>query len=77
MPRYFFHVQEGDVLFEDKSGLEVPDVDAAKQWAAQDARALFRQGAVDGPLSEHWMVIATEDGETLATIPFAELLIGH
>jgi len=77
MPRYFFHVREDGVLFEDTQGTELATWEEAKEWAVHDARELLKQNVLQRPLSEDWMVIDNEDGETLAIIPFTELLIGY
>jgi hypothetical protein len=38
MPKYFFHVRNGDELIEDPEGMELPNVVAARAEATQAAR---------------------------------------
>jgi hypothetical protein len=59
MSRFYFHIRQGKLLFEDKQGAHFPDLAAAWEWAVQDARALMGQGTLAGPIEEHWVEIPT------------------
>ena len=39
MPRFFFHFYN-DILTEDEEGVELPDVEAARERAIEEARAI-------------------------------------
>lgn len=50
MPRFFFHLQEAEQRIQDDVGIELPDVQAALDYAEQAARDILsdevRQGEV-------------------------------
>ena len=48
MPRYYFHIRDGDTLVFDDEGCELADWEAIKNEALRSARDLHRQNA-----SEH------------------------
>jgi hypothetical protein len=58
MPRYYFHIRDGDTLILDDDGCELADVEATKAEAFDSARDLRRQDATDhfftskGPTSQ-------------------------
>ena len=54
MQRFFFHVRQGDLRFEDTQGALLPDIAAAWHWAVQDARLLAGQHVLDAALEEQW-----------------------
>jgi hypothetical protein len=43
MPKYFFHVRNGDELMEDPEGMELPNVVAARVEATQAARDIVAE----------------------------------
>jgi hypothetical protein len=70
MPRYFFHVRDGDDLIRDEEGTELPDPQAAKAEAMASARDLAMdeirsKNRVGGRKIE----IVGEFGETIQTLP--------
>jgi nucleoid-associated protein YgaU len=75
MPRYFFHLREGDRVLPDHDGSELPNLEAARAEAIQSARELLaaklKAGeVVDGQAFE----IADESGEVVLTAPLSEAL---
>ena len=48
MPRYYFHIREGASLTRDPVGRDLPDADAAREWAIALGRAL-REEQRGGP----------------------------
>ena len=58
MPRFYFDIREGTRFFEDKEGLEFPDLDAAECEAALTAatigRDLLPSGTVRAVTVEVW-----------------------
>jgi Domain of unknown function (DUF6894) len=47
MPRYYFHIRDGDTLILDDDGCELADVEATRAEALDSARDLRRQDATD------------------------------
>lgn len=75
MPRYFFHVRDGQTFREDPEGSELPDLTAAHREALTDARHILadrlRAGEVlDGQRFE----ITDGDGSVLAVVPFKDVI---
>jgi hypothetical protein len=77
MAKFFFHVRQRDILFEDKFGADFPDLVAAWHWAQQDMRAIVAQQVLVGPMSEQWLEIGDEEGAILASVPFAQSVKLH
>ena len=74
MPRYYFHVRQRSVRFDDMQGAVFPDIKSAWGWALQDARTLTSQKTLEGPPSEHWIEIGDDKGAVIAALPFARAL---
>ena len=75
MPKFFFHIRQGDELEVDDQGTEFP----SKEHAVSDARAAAREMLaelllagehVDGQCFE----IAAEDGTVVETVTFRSVL---
>lgn len=79
MPRYFFNLRYGrgpDKLAVDPEGDELPDVEAARQHALQEARSL-----IAGPPAfavRDWFAcsfeIEDEDARCVLAVPFSDLV---
>jgi hypothetical protein len=62
MPRYFFHLEDGERIL-DRLGQELPDDSAALRLAAGVAAALRRRGRI-------WRVVVTNEwGHPVTDIP--------
>ena len=48
MPRYFFHIADGDDAFIDNEGTEFPNLDAGRDEAVRTSAEMLRDGEV-GP----------------------------
>jgi hypothetical protein len=73
MPRFFFHIIDGDRIIEDPEGTELEDLDAARVEALHSARQLLAErlkagDLVDGQVFE----IRNEHGQLLAIVPFRD-----
>jgi hypothetical protein len=74
MPKFYFHIRDGDKWIEDSEGLDLPNAEAAKQEALKAAREmlaarLMAGEVLDGQTLEIW------DGHNLiAAIPFKEVV---
>jgi hypothetical protein len=73
MPRYYFHVCNGDGFTTDEEGLELPDVHAARTTAIQGLRDIMASELKDGLLkTASFIEIEDENHELLMTVPFVE-----
>lgn len=75
MPRFFFHIVDGDKVIEDPDGSELANLDTARAEALQSARHLLadkvRAGeVVDGQRFE----IRDGEGELLAVVRFKDAI---
>src|SRR5476649_2612463 len=75
MPRYFFHVREGDTLNTDDEGQELADVRAARHEAISTGREIMGEkllhgGELDGRIIE----IADENGQVLDRVSSDDVL---
>jgi hypothetical protein len=69
MPRFYFHVRDGDRLIADPDGGELPDLDAARAVAAAALRraAAAAHGAAKAASGRRFE-IADRAGRVLATV---------
>ena len=75
MPRYFFNVVDGDRTIVDSLGLELDDLDEARQEAVASARELMSENLLRGvPPNGRRFVVTDETGAVLAEIPFKDTL---
>ena len=74
MPRFFFHVRDGETRYLDNEGSELSGAEEAIEEALKDIRYIYHEMLLIGALSGQWIEVADEDGETVATIAFAEAL---
>jgi len=75
MPRYYFHLREGDRLDRDPEGTELATLDLAVeevQHAAREllARKILQGEVVDGQIFE----ISSEQGEILDKVPLKSVV---
>ncbi len=75
MPRYYFHIRDGENRVEDEEGTEVPDLEAAKSEARASARDLAideirNERPVDGRVIE----VADDQGKMLLTIAIRDVV---
>jgi hypothetical protein len=75
MPRYFFHLQTEDRLFEDPDGIELPSLEAAHLEALWAGRELWAEACRAGSEMEvEALLIVDEDGRVLMSLPLADTL---
>lgn len=66
MPRYYFHVFDDEETF-DEEGSELPDLEAAREYAKDNARALVCESVKKGHLNlDHRIEIEDEAGQRVA-----------
>lgn len=75
MAYYYFHIRNYGVDREDLSGTELRDLETALGQAVATARCMMSAGLRDGRLLlAPWIDIASEDGELLARLSFADAI---
>ena len=75
MPRYFFHVYDGEKATIDEEGIELPDEAAVREEALVAARELMSDGMLTGKDRTAWRVeVCTMTACPLLMIPFSEAI---
>jgi hypothetical protein len=75
MQRFFFHVLDNGRMILDEEGIELADLDAARDEATKSVRWMLGEAIKAGKLTvPDAFVIADESGRTLDTIPLATAL---
>ena len=76
MPRFFFHLHN-DMDVPDDEGKELPDLEAAREWAFRSIRDLMGEMAKEeGRVVLHHSVdIEDERGNVLSTVRFSDVVI--
>lgn len=75
MPRYFFHIRQGDELFTDDEGEELADLNAVRNEAVESARELMADDVAQGRPSElRVFEVTDEHGNTVLTLPFEDAI---
>jgi len=73
MPRYYFHVREGNRVMEDPDGGAFLDLQAARDEALAAAREMLAERLKAGRVLDGQQIdICDEAGATLATVRFRE-----
>jgi hypothetical protein len=75
VPRFYFHLLN-DVDAPDEEGKELPNLEAARQQAIENARFTLGQTAIDeGKINfDHWIDIEDENGRVLDTVWFRDVV---
>jgi hypothetical protein len=75
MSRYYFHIVTSSGKISDEEGTELPNLDAARAEAIEDARALMSDAMLAGEdVSGRAMEIGDENGKALMTVQFMEAI---
>lgn len=78
MPSFYFHVRDGDALFEDPDGSELPDLEAARAEAVTAAREAFAELIRRGKAAaSRRFEIADGAGRILATVGLRDVIGLH
>ncbi len=72
MPRYYFHVRDGQGLTKDAEGLELPGIDAVRPEALKRACQAWSERPPESGHNEQTFEVADETGRTVLTVPFSE-----
>ena len=73
MPRFYFDIRIEAELLEDWEGTDLPDLEAARLAAIEDARSLMSDAVRIGyDIASRSIEIRNEAGEVLFSLPFSE-----
>ena len=73
MPRYYFHLTDGEQVLDNHQGLDLPGEAAARDDALALARDLKRGNVMPGWDWEGWFVsIVDEEGHKIDELPIAD-----
>jgi len=77
MPHYFLHLRGGDLDAVDTEGMELPDLDAAREEAIGTAREIAADRLRYGRSVDlgACFVITNEVGRTLLKVPFSDAIV--
>ena len=72
MPRYYFHVHDGDSLDQDRSGADLANIHEARTEAVKVACDLCHllDDLPPGALNNMVIEVADDTGQTVLTVPF-------
>lgn len=73
MPRYYFNVRRDQTIFEDQTGIVLPEVGDAWAYALHDARSLVRQGLIDQRLHSYWIEVCDAHRCAVVAVPIGRM----
>lgn len=75
MPRFYFHIVDGEHVLEDPDGTELADIEEARADALQSARHLLAERVLNGEIvNGQRFEIRDDHGKLLATVPFKDAI---
>jgi hypothetical protein len=75
MPRYYLHIRNADGMLLDEEGIDLPDLDAARELALAFVRDLLGDGIKAGKgIVPESIMIADADGQELVIVPLEHAL---
>jgi hypothetical protein len=75
MARFYINFRKGDLLVIDDEGIELPNIEAARDWAIASARDLVSEAIkYNGDITVQAVVITDEDGQEVMTIVMRDVL---
>ncbi len=73
IPRYYFHVRNGNGLVEDDEGRNLPDRDTARAEALKGVRSMLSEDVLSGFLDLQGTIdVVEEAGEPVLSLDFGE-----
>jgi hypothetical protein len=73
MPTFYFNIITANEVIEDREGTDLPDIQAARIEAIEDARLLMSQSILLGnDVSGRSVQIIDDQGEVVLLLPFTE-----
>ena len=75
MPFYFFHVRDGSETIRDEEGIDLPDIEAARNEARASARGFIAQRVQARETSVGQIIdIADQTGSVLESLTVSDVL---
>jgi hypothetical protein len=75
MNRFYFHIKQGEQIVHDDEGLELPNIDAAKNEAIRGARDILSDAIKSGSSKvPEALLVADDSGQTVAFVPLIAVL---
>jgi hypothetical protein len=77
MPRYYFDLRDGSRGYQDTTGVDLPDVQTAREYAQRVATELMKNREAQ---ARHWRIhVQNERGEAVLDVPFIahDLTLSH
>lgn len=75
MPRFYFHVRDGDIFAEDEEGIIMEDCAAARAQAIRGARDIMAAAVQKGELDlGSFVEVEDENGNCVFLVSFADAL---
>lgn len=71
MPHYFLHVRNSDYV-EDEEGMDLLDIDAARQAAVLGARSILSEEVKQGEIDLRGAIEIAEGEATVLVVPFTD-----
>lgn len=73
MPRYYFHLRDGEDVLLDPKGMELPDSLAIEAQALYEARSILSHDVMNGRIKLSQRIdVENEDGNIVHSIPFVD-----
>lgn len=74
MPRYFFHLHD-DIDASDEEGVDLPDVQAARAYAIENAREVAGESIANGCLDlDHFILVTGANGAAVLQVRFGDAI---
>jgi hypothetical protein len=74
MPHFYFHLQQGPARVEDRSGVSLPDAEAAWYQAYRSARDLLASDTRERcQWGGHFFMVEDEGGAAVWNVPLSEI----
>lgn len=74
MPHFYFHIRSGEDTFYDPEGVDLPDLDSAKNEAARSVREMLSGIIKNNRDAPDAMIVADGKGHELASVSLMEAL---
>ena len=72
MPRYFFHMREGNGLTKDPDGLDLPDLHAARATAIKKSCQIWSEMPPEPGRNDQTFEVTDQAGDIVLTVSFSE-----
>jgi len=72
MPRYYFHLREGQVTFLDQEGIELAGFDEAGEEAVRRSRELAAREVSRGNMPRGMIIVANEHWVPILQVPLGD-----